>query len=706
MSKNEMNKTQNSLPSISYSLLPLFILLIATFFRLYLLPALPPGLNFDEAGNGVAACDILRGQPKLWWEIGGGKEPLWPYLIALTTSLLGNIPIALRLPAAWTGILTVVSVYPLTLTLLRTKDEPHSRRAYGIAVLTMLGLALSAWHLHFSRLGFRAILFPLLAALGFYFFWRGIKCQVSGAKYQVLGALFVALAVYAYLAARLLIVIPLIFWMFYWLIAQFRSSTHLADFRRVSFWMAQFYGFLLFFLSPLIVYFVFNPADFVARSGAVSIFNPDWNQGDFWGTLWRTFTLTLGTFSGLAGDANPLVNLPGQPALPWFLAIFFVAGFLISLSRALAHPSYLFLLVWWIVMLLPALLAPEGAPHHLRLIGTLVPTYILVAAGVMAATQILSKILLSAMRNTQYASRLTYLLSAACYLLPAASYLLLSLNTYTHYFTRWPALDFTLPFDLYAVHLADQIAETPPGTTTILPMDIRAGAEARHYTVDYLLAHLDPPPYTYLPVDEQNAETILAQASQTGDALHVVRWTQDKHHQADAKEIVTYLLKTNAYLLKRESFPVYDVETYTLTGSPHFELPAIDQPVDVILDDVLRIDAVHLPPAASAGEWLPVALTLAPLAQMETDYKASLRLIDPAGQLVAQKDRVLLHTFHQGTSLWPPETVNEYYLLPVPTETPPGNYTATIVIYHPDTQSPLTAAGAAETFLGTVQVAP
>jgi hypothetical protein len=71
---------------------------------------------------------------------------------------------------------------------------------------------------------------------------------------------------------------------------------------------------------------------------------------------------------------------------------------------------------------------------------------------------------------------------------------------------------------------------------------------------------------------------------------------------------------------------------------------------------------------------------------------------------VAQKDRLLLHNFHQGTSLWPPESVNEYYLLPVPPDLAPGNYTVSVVIYRPDTQAPLTADGLVEVPLGQVRI--
>ncbi|MBN1995514.1 MAG: hypothetical protein JW953_22695 [Anaerolineae bacterium] len=715
-------KQPPALLSSLLSLLPFFIILLATFLRLYHLPVLPPGLNFDEAGNGVAAFDVLRGEPKLWWRIGGGKEPLWPYLMAASTTILGNIPLALRLPAALVGILSVAAVYPLGLVLFGGANRQGCPHARLISLLTMLGLALSAWHLHFSRLGFRAILLPLFSTLGFYFLWRSIvRSQEPGTGRRiffalVLSAFFVALAVYAYLAARLLLLAPLLFFALHWLNVFARShragSPPMAAFTRPLLLLISKFLFLLFlFLSPLLVYFLFHPADFMTRSTAVSIFNPAWRQGDLFGAAGRVLTLTLGTFVGFTGDPNPLVNLPGQPAVPVLLASFFLLGVLVSLYRLIrprpllsANP-YLFLLCWWAVMLLPALLAPEGAPHHLRLIGAIVPTYLFIAVGMTAAAGLLVKLISSILRYPKYAL-CPHLLSATCYLLPAICYLLLALQTYSNYFLRWPAaVDFTLPFDLYAVRLANDIAQAPPDTVYVLPMDIRAGPEARHYTLDYLLASYRPSAYIYLPVDEHNAETLLTTRAVAGkNELRLVRWTADKHHEADAKEIVAFLLQTNAVLVTRESYPVYDLETYTLNRNASFTLPAITQPIGATFDNLLRLDAAFIPPTAAPGHSLPVALTFAPLAQMEADYKVSLRLISPNGERVAQKDRVLLHNFHQGTSLWPPETANEYYLLPIPSDAQPGQYTVGVVVYHPDTQAPLLAGGLVEVPLGAVWV--
>jgi hypothetical protein len=155
--------------------------------------------------------------------------------------------------------------------------------------------------------------------------------------------LFISLAVYSYLAARLLLLVPILFVALHWLITklpgeQYRNLT--GNTRPLLFHISKFYFLLLLFLSPLIIYFLFNPADFMARSTTVSIINPDWNQGDFVGAARQTLTLTLGTFVALTGDTNPLLNLPRQPALPLFLAPFFLIGFGVALSRIFApRPS-------------------------------------------------------------------------------------------------------------------------------------------------------------------------------------------------------------------------------------------------------------------------------------------------------------------------------------------------------------------------------
>ena len=267
------------------------------------------------------------------------------------------------------------------------------------------------------------------------------------------------------------------------------------------------------------------------------------------------------------------------------------------------------------------------------------------------------------------------------------------------YFVRWARLpELYMAYDVYAVELAERMAaETDPATAYVIPMDLRAGHEARHYSLDFL--YRGAAPYYYLPVDEATVAGRLTEAAAGHKTLRVVRWSQDKHVAADEREVVTFLLATTARLVGEETYPAYRIETWALpSAQATFALPAIQTAVGVTLGRVLRLEAADV---SVRGETVAVALRWAPLAAMDADYKASLRLVAADGRIAAQKDRFLRHNWHQGASLWPPETVNEYYLLP---PVPPGKYEVQVVVYHPQTLAPLVADGNAEVSLGMVEV--
>ncbi|MGD8857446.1 MAG: phospholipid carrier-dependent glycosyltransferase, partial [Chloroflexota bacterium] len=134
-----------------------FILLVAAALRLPALTATPPGLHYDEAANGLLAGDIgFRGQRPVFIASYTGKEVLFFYLAAAVMRVAGETVFALRLTAAYLGLLTVAAAYWLGRMLLADRR---------LAVLAAGLLAVSFWHILFSRLGFRAISQPLLQAL-------------------------------------------------------------------------------------------------------------------------------------------------------------------------------------------------------------------------------------------------------------------------------------------------------------------------------------------------------------------------------------------------------------------------------------------------------------------------------------------------------------------------------------------------------------
>ena len=109
----------------------LVTVLVAAFLRLYQLDLLPPGLFYDEAYNGLDVRGILTGaQFPLYFPGNNGREPIFLYLQSLFVAGLGYTPYALRVTAAFTGILTVAVVYWLFHTLAR--GEGRGARRPGV----------------------------------------------------------------------------------------------------------------------------------------------------------------------------------------------------------------------------------------------------------------------------------------------------------------------------------------------------------------------------------------------------------------------------------------------------------------------------------------------------------------------------------------------------------------------------------------------
>ncbi|MCA9969064.1 MAG: glycosyltransferase family 39 protein, partial [Anaerolineales bacterium] len=168
-------------------------LLVAAALRLPELAQAPPGPHYDEAANGILAGDIgLRGERPVFISSYTGKEVLFFYLAGGLMRLLGESLFTLRLTAVFIGLLTIAATYWLG------REMALDRRAVLIAVIL---LAVSFWHVLFSRLGFRAITQPLLQALLLAALLRGLRRNHRG--WLAAAGVLLGLTGYTYLAARL-----------------------------------------------------------------------------------------------------------------------------------------------------------------------------------------------------------------------------------------------------------------------------------------------------------------------------------------------------------------------------------------------------------------------------------------------------------------------------------------------------------------------
>ncbi|HZY45404.1 MAG TPA: glycosyltransferase family 39 protein [Anaerolineae bacterium] len=351
------------------------LMLLAGALRLYMLGAWPPGLYHDEAFNGLDALRVLGGDHPLYFGANNGREPFFIYLVSLSVSLFGRSVIALRLPAALIGTLTVPATYWLA-------HELFNRR---VGVLSAAIMAVTLWPIHLSHIGLRAVSLPLFIAL---FIAMGIRAYRSNRRRDwIIAGLLYGASFYTYLASRFTPAVLIVFSIV--LIAVRRSRR---VWPRVIFFLAA----AALVIAPLAITAV-NEWDVVmGRPGEISIFNPIINHGDFVGTAVSSTLKALGMFFW-QGDRIPRHNVPYRPVFDPIMAIFFVVGLICLVCavlpqrtpRAHSHSNFflainklssLFTLLWVAVMSLPTILA-EDPPHFLRVVGILPLVMIIPAIG-------------------------------------------------------------------------------------------------------------------------------------------------------------------------------------------------------------------------------------------------------------------------------------------------------------------------------------
>ncbi|MBI4168575.1 MAG: glycosyltransferase family 39 protein, partial [Acidobacteria bacterium] len=167
------------------------ILCAGLYLRLYRIDLVPPGLNNDEAINALEVRDIAAGRPfASLTERGLNRETMFHYLAAFASRNSGfGLNLIRAMPAVFGLGPRVVNdplmdlVFPLrsvaigagTLTILAL--YLFARRSFGppVALLAALFLAVSPWHLLYSRVGLRAILAPLFAVAACGFFLKALE---------------------------------------------------------------------------------------------------------------------------------------------------------------------------------------------------------------------------------------------------------------------------------------------------------------------------------------------------------------------------------------------------------------------------------------------------------------------------------------------------------------------------------------------------
>lgn len=316
------------------------LLWLAALLRWMDLPHLPYGLWYDEAYYGLDALRVLEGHLTLFFPENNGREPLFIYLVAGAIAILGPTPYALRLTASMIGLLAVAATFRMAWTL--------SRR-WEVGMLSGILMAFLLWPLNLSRVGFRAGLFPLAAALTLWSFTRAARSG-RGRDWVSAGLIWGG-GFYTYLAARMTI-LP---------IAMGLILGRQQDPRRFSLRaIALFLVSAALIVAPLAIYFFLHPSDFTLRGEQTSAFNSQRSSL----TVALEQAVRVGGMFFIRGDDYPRHNTDSRPVFDPLLAFAFLTGGIQATRRT---P---FTAIWGFLMLLPTFLSTE-APHYLRASGVL-----------------------------------------------------------------------------------------------------------------------------------------------------------------------------------------------------------------------------------------------------------------------------------------------------------------------------------------------
>lgn len=372
------------------------ILVIAAFLRFYRLDSYP-ALNADEASIGYDAYSLIQtgmdqhGNP---WPIhfqsfNDYKPGLYIYIVLPFVKVMGLNEWAVRLPGAGIGVLTILILYMLV------KELFPNRQKFTIAEISASFLAISPWHIQFSRGGWEVNTSTFLILLGLLMFLKVLKKpSVINFIYSLLPF---ALSLYTYHAAR--VVAPLLGIA---LLAIYRKDL----FKKENAKVLIISGILfLAFLAPLARDLV--KGDVLSRAAGVGLFadpgpinrineqrgehgNPNSlaaklvhnkavNYGLAFLDNWSAhFT---GEFLFMTGDSIQRNKVPETGEMYMFDILFLAAGFIYIFRNYSSNPKGYSLILFWLIVAPIAAALTFQAPNALRAENMVIPLVTIGAIG-------------------------------------------------------------------------------------------------------------------------------------------------------------------------------------------------------------------------------------------------------------------------------------------------------------------------------------
>lgn len=657
-------------------LLLVLLIVIATIFRVYNLDKVPPAFFPDEANIALDAQDILAGNFYLRTPHEGGEGALFAYLLAGAFSLFGSSILVARGVVAAVSVLGVVAVFGLA---YRLNGRWGKMPSIWVATLAGIYMAVSTWHVNLSRYAFPQTLGLLVQTLFFVVFWQTLK--TSKWRATITAGFLLGLTAYTYVPFKLTPLIPTLFLVVDAVIHRKQAPLWKSHLKLLAV-IAGIGG--LFYLSLAGVYATVGLRQ---GTGAFTFLSPMINHGDPWGLLFRQVIANL---AGFIPGVNRMFGVPVAHGLDAIALGLFCLGVIIALWHY-RYPEFTLLLIWWGVMLIPSIIAPEGAaPHLRRAFGTIIPTAILAGVGLV--------IPLKTTIQCFPVFRWPIVLTGG--IVATISVAILARSTYVDYYLpRLTDPDYAVANHSYDFELADVMTtEGDSATAYILPVDTASGAL---YPQSSTLAFLyrGTASYAYIWDDQTrvfaDVPPLLAGKTRTG----IIRWKVSKHTGADPRHLFEYLLLRGGQFDHSVTHRYFDIDYYRINPSAVPQTPASLTPVNIPFGGQITLTgaswATSLPTDAPLWVELGWQTPVPPAA----DYQVGLWLQDAAGHKVGKVDTPLLSDqLHRFTSGWPAgATERSFHLMAIQPGTPPGDYQLKAVVYS------LNAAGHTQRLLPNAQ---
>jgi 4-amino-4-deoxy-L-arabinose transferase-like glycosyltransferase len=177
-----------------------FIIVLAAVLRIWGIGQYPVGLNADEAAIGYNAYSLLqtgKDEYGTWFPLafksfGDYKPGLYFYIVVPFVGLFGLNEFAVRLPSALLGIGTIILVYFLAKNLFKNS---------WVGITSAFLLAITPWHIAFSRGSWETNAATFFITLGIYLFIK----KIGDPKYLFFSLLAFLVSMYIYQSPRLVV---------------------------------------------------------------------------------------------------------------------------------------------------------------------------------------------------------------------------------------------------------------------------------------------------------------------------------------------------------------------------------------------------------------------------------------------------------------------------------------------------------------------